>query len=270
MAILRPFAEVIGFLLSYVYDYTDSYGYSIVILTIIINVIIFPLTLRQTRSTKRMQDAQSDIKRLQKQHKDNKEELNKAMAAMYKEKGINPLGCILPLLVQMPIWFALFQVLREPEKYVPNPSSLFSSLDVGTSLKFFNMDLQIQPSEVAEWVERVPYLVLILLVILTALYQQSQITKKTGKSDNPQAQQMQMVGKVMPIFFGFISWTLPTGLVVYFLTGNIFRIGQQALIVRLDDNEANKKEQNKKEKEDQQQNPVQEDSRKNRKKRRRK
>ena len=242
MAILEPFALAIGFLLSYVYDYTASYGYSIVILTIIINVIIFPLTLRQTRSTKRMQDAQSDIKRLQKQYKDNKEELNKAMAAMYKEKGINPLGS----------------------------SSLSNSLAVSTSLKFFNMDLQIPPSEVAEWIERVPYLVLILLVILTALYQQNQITKKTGKSDNPQAQQMQMVGKVMPIFFGFISWTLPTGLVVYFLTGNIFRIGQQALIVKLDDKETNKKEENKKENEEQQQNPVQEDSRKNRKKRRRK
>ena len=132
------------------------------------------------------------------------------------------------------------------------------------------MDLQIPPSEVAEWIERVPYLVLILLVILTALYQQNQITKKTGQSNNPQAQQMQMVGKVMPLFFGFISWTLPTGLVVYFLTGNIFRIGQQALIVKLDDKETDKKEENKKENEEQQQNPVQEDSRKNRKKRRRK
>ena len=109
-----------------------------------------------------------------------------------------------------------------------------------------------------------------LYIEAIALYQQNQITKKTGKSDNPQAQQMQMVGKVMPIFFGFISWTLPTGLVVYFLTGNIFRIGQQALIVKLDDKETNKKEENKKENEEQQQNPVQEDSRKNRKKRRRK
>ena len=170
----------------------------------------------------------------------------------------------------MPIWFALFRVLREPLAFIPSSSSLSNSLAVSTSLKFFNMDLKIPPSEVAEWIERVPYLVLILLVILTALYQQNQITKKTGKSDNPQAQQMQMVGKVMPLFFGFISWTLPTGLVVYFLTGNIFRIGQQALIVKLDDKETNKKEENKKENEEQQQNPVQEDSRKNRKKRRRK
>ena len=218
-----------------------------------------------------MQDAQSDIKKLQKQYKDNKEELNKAMAAMYKEKGINPLGCILPLIIQMPIWFALFRVLREPLAFIPSASILFKDLEVSTNLTFFNMDLQIPPSEVSGWVDRAPYLILILFVILTALYQQQQITKKTGKSDNPQAQQMQMVGKVMPIFFGFISWTLPTGLVVYFLTGNIFRIGQQALIVRLDDREDVKKEEKKEEEnEDTQQNPIQENPRKNRKKRRRK
>ena len=82
---------------------------------------------------------------------------------------------------------------------------------------------------------------------------------------------MQMVGKVMPILFGFISWTLPTGIVVYFLTGNIFRIGQQALIVKLDDREEVKKEEKKEENnEDPQSNPIQENPRKNRKKRRRK
>ena len=75
-----------------------------------------------------MQDAQFDIKKLQKEHKDNKEELNKAMAAMYKEKGINPLGCILPLIIQMPIWFALFRVLREPLDFIPSASVLFLSL----------------------------------------------------------------------------------------------------------------------------------------------
>jgi YidC/Oxa1 family membrane protein insertase len=218
-----------------------------------------------------MQDAQSDIKKLQKKHKDNKEELNKAMAAMYKEKGINPLGCILPLIIQMPIWFALFRVLRDPLDFIPSSSVLFKDLEISTSLTFFNMDLQIPPSEVSEWIDRIPYLVLILLVILTALYQQQQITKKSGKSDNPQAQQMQMVGKVMPLFFGFISWTLPTGLVVYFLTGNIFRIGQQGLIVRLDGREEVKNEEKKEESsENTETNPIQENPRKNRKKRRRK
>ena len=274
MAIIEPFALGIGFLLSFVYGYVPSYGASIAILTVIINIIIFPLTLRQTRSTKRMQDVQPELKRLQKKHKDNKEELNKEIAAFYKEKGINPLGCVVPLLVQMPVWFALFRVLREPLLFIPKSESLFLDLENNVNILFFNMDLQIPASEISNWVERVPYIIVILMVVATALFQQKQITKKQGKSDNPQAQQMQMIGKVMPLFFGFISWTLPSGLVIYFLTGNIFRIGQQALIIRIEDKNETIDEKHEKEKdqiEDEEENNQQEqDPRKNRKKRRRK
>ena len=274
MAIIEPFALAIGFLLSYIYDFVVSYGLSIVILTIIINIIIFPLTLRQTRSTKRMQDAQADIKKVQKQYKDDKEELNKKIAELYKEKGINPLGCVVPLLVQMPIWFALFRVLREPLLFIPKEASLYSQLGDHSSILFFNMDLQIPASEITAWIDRAPYIVLILLVVGTALIQQNQLTKKQGKSNNQQQQQMQMIGKVMPIFFGFISWTLPSGLVVYFLTGNIFRIGQQGLIVKLEENQSDKNtKENEKNKEKDNENgegPVNDDSRKKRKKRRRK
>ena len=274
MAIIEPFALGIGFLLSFVYGYVPSYGASIAILTVIINIIIFPLTLRQTRSTKRMQDVQPELKRLQKKHKDNKEELNKEIAAFYKEKGINPLGCVVPLLVQMPVWFALFRVLREPLLFIPKSESLFLDLENNVNILFFNMDLQIPASEISNWIERVPYIIVILMVVATALFQQKQITKKQGKSDNPQAQQMQMIGKVMPVFFGFISWTLPSGLVIYFLTGNIFRIGQQALIIRIEDKNETTDEKHEKEKdqtEDKEENNQQEqDPRKNRKKRRRK
>ena len=276
MAILEPFALAIGFLLSYSFDFTNSYGFSIVALTIIINIIIFPLTLRQTRSTKRMQDIQPELKKLQKQHKDNKEQLNKEIAELYKTKGINPLGCVLPLIIQMPVWFALFRVLREPLNFIPKDASLFPQLGDPASVLFYTMDLQIPASEIATWVERIPYLVLILFVILTALYQQNQLTKKSGNSKNPQAQQMQMIGKIMPLFFGFISWTLPSGLVVYFLTGNIFRIGQQALIVKIEENQKDKNNQ-KDQKEDNNTSETstdkkddKDDPRKNRKKRRRK
>jgi len=277
LAIIEPFALAIGFLLSYIYDYVASYGTSIVILTVIINIIIFPLTLRQTRSTKRMQDAQPELKRLQKQYKDNKEELNKKIAEYYKEKGINPLGCVVPLLVQMPIWFALFRVLREPLLFIPKEATLYSQLGDHSSVLFFNMDLQIPASSISAWIDRAPYIVLILLVVGTALIQQNQLTKKQGKSNNQQQQQMQMIGKVMPLFFGFISWTLPSGLVVYFLTGNIFRIGQQAVIVKLEENQSDKsnKENEKKNEKDEEnkekdEGPVNNDSRKKRKKRRRK
>jgi len=274
LAIIEPFALAIGILLSYIYDFVVSYGLSIVILTIIINIIIFPLTLRQTRSTKRMQDAQADIKKVQKQYKDDKEELNKKIAELYKEKGINPLGCVVPLLVQMPIWFALFQVLREPLLFIPKEANLYSQLGDHSSVLFFNMDLQIPASAITAWIDRAPYIVLILLVVGTALIQQNQLTKKQGKSNNQQQQQMQMIGKVMPIFFGIISWTLPSGLVVYFLTGNIFRIGQQALIVKLEENQPDKNtkevEKNKEKDNENGEGPVNDDSRKKRKKRRRK
>lgn len=275
MAILEPFALAIGFLLSYSYDFTNSYGFSIVVLTIIINIIIFPLTLRQTRSTKRMQDIQPELKKLQKQHKDNKEQLNKEIAELYKTKGINPLGCVLPLIIQMPVWFALFRVLREPLLFIPKEASLFTQLGDHSSVLFFTMDLQIPASEISTWINRIPYLVLILFVILTALYQQSQLTKKSGNSNNPQAQQMQMIGKIMPLFFGFISWTLPSGLVVYFLTGNIFRIGQQALIVKIEENQQEKTDKKNLTEEDNKPDtsPIKDekdDPRKNRKKRRRK
>ena len=274
MAIIEPFALTIAFVLSYVFDIISSYGFSIVILTVFINIIIFPLTLRQTRSTKRMQDAQPELQKLQKQHKDNKEELNKAVAELYKEKGINPFGCIFPLIVQMPIWFALFRVLREPLVFLPEGSNIGTFLS-GNPPLFYRMDLQIPPSEAGTLIEKAPYLVLVLLVVLTALYQQKQITRKNDNPNNPQAKQMQTIGKIMPLFFGFISWTLPAGLVVYFLTGNIFRIGQQSLIVKLEDRDGKdgtKEEKKQNDKEEDDENSIEEETesrRKNRKKRKR-
>jgi len=229
-----------------------------------------------------MQDIQPELKKLQKENKDNKEKLNKEIAELYKTKGINPLGCVLPLIIQMPIWFALFRVLREPLDFIPNDGSLFVQLGEQASVLFYTMNLQIPASEIVTWVERIPYLLLILLVVLTALYQQNQLTKKSGNANNPQAKQMQMIGKIMPLFFGFISWTLPSGLVVYFLTGNIFRIGQQSLIVRIEENQKNKDDQkDQKNQKDQKEdnntsetstetNDDKDDPRKNRKKRRRK
>ncbi len=272
MAIIQPFAETIAFILSYLFNTTSSYGFSIVILTVLINIIIFPLTLRQTRSTKRMQDAQPQLQKLQKKHKDNKEELNKAVAEFYKEKGINPFGCIFPLIVQMPIWFALFRVLREPllflDEVFPEGSSLGVFLS-GNPPLFYGMDLQIPPSQAGTIIEKVPYIALVLLVVLTALYQQKQITNKSNNQNNPQAKQMQTIGKIMPLFFGFISWTLPTGLVVYFLTGNIFRIGQQSLIVKLEDKEekSTPKEEKKHKEEDDVENSKEQETENRRKKR---
>ena len=102
------------------------------------------------------------------------------------------------------------------------------------------MDLRVPASAINAWVDRLPYIVLILFVVGTALIQQNQLTKKQGTQTIPNNRQMQMIGRLCLYFLVLFPGPSPSGLVVYFLTGNIFRIGQQALIVRLEENQKDK------------------------------
>ena len=113
---LDSLARLIGLPMSVFYDIVPNYGISIIFLTLLINLVLFPLTLKQTRSTRAMQEIQPEVKKLQKKYKEEPESLNKEMMALYKEKGVNPAGCLLPMLVQMPIWFGLFRLLRSPDQ----------------------------------------------------------------------------------------------------------------------------------------------------------
>jgi len=233
--LLRLLATVLAFF----YDVIPNLGISIVLLTIVVNALVFPLTLKQTRSTRAMQSIQPDVERLRKQHKEEPEVLNQEIMKLYKDRGVNPAGCFLPLVVQMPIWFALFRVLRAPLDFVPEASLLHSDLQVG-SPSFLGMDLARPPSEVLSsdgFVSAIPYLFLVGFVVLTGLLQQRLTTSSTQTSDaapNPQAQQMQRIGKIMPLFFGVISYVWPAGLNLYFATSNLFRTGQMWLINRID------------------------------------
>ena len=122
-------------------------------LTLVVSLLLFPLTLKQTRSMRAMQEIQPEVKRLQKELKGDREELNKELMALYQEKGVNPAAGCLPLLAQMPIWFALFQVLRvdvdEEGKLspdvIPPDSDLAGALLAGDT-SFLGMDLSLSPS----------------------------------------------------------------------------------------------------------------------------
>ncbi|MEN8112832.1 MAG: YidC/Oxa1 family membrane protein insertase [Actinomycetota bacterium] len=227
-------------------DFFGRLGVAIIFLTLAIMLVMFPLTLKQTRSMKAMQEIQPEVKRLQKELKGDKEELNKQLMALYQERGVNPAAGCLPMLVQMPIWFALFQVLRSIQ---PQADDSVTSEYIGDGLEhiqtaFFGMDLTLSPSAAVpeairsgDFLIALPYVLLLILIIAAGYYQQIQTTR-TKKDDGEQsqtAQSMQNAMKVMPIFFGFISWTLTSGLGIYFATSNLFRIGQQALILRLDE-----------------------------------
>lgn len=251
---MNPFtvlAPPLGQLLSWLFNvWPNNYGIAIILLTMIVMLLLFPLTLKQTRSMKAMQEIQPEIKKLQKEYKDDREEMNKQMMALYQERGVNPAAGCLPLIIQMPIWFALFQVLRVgpcaedptvlcPDDIIPADSRLAEALIDGNT-KFLGMDMLQSPSSAtsAGLVDAIPYLVLVLLVVATGFYQSVQMTRRRkddNQPENKQAQQMQTVAKIMPLFLGFISWGFPAGLVLYFAVSNLFRIGQQAVIFRLDD-----------------------------------
>ena len=253
---MNPFtilAPPLGQLISILYDiWPHNYGFAIILVTLMVSLLLFPLTLKQTRSMKEMQQIQPEIKRLQKEYKNDREEMNKQMMALYQEHGINPAAGCLPMLLQMPIWFALYRVFRvgptndtppvlNYDNIIPPGSNLAHALlnhDASTS--FLSLDMLQSPSAAATQGlgKMIPAIILILIVMASSFYQTYQMNRRNKNSnagDTKQKQQMQTLTRIMPLFMGFISWGLPMGLVLYFAVSNVFRVGQQAIIFRLDD-----------------------------------
>jgi YidC/Oxa1 family membrane protein insertase len=253
--------DLLGTILAFFYSLVPNYGVAIILLTLLIGAITFPLTLKQTRSMRAMQAIQGDVKKLQAEYKHDRQELNQRLMALYQENNVNPASGCLPLLVQMPIWFALFSVLRTPDRF-PAGSALFTvirepaaaiataadaaakwAIDIPGNLKILGLNLLVSPSDALSGGgigAVIPYAILIVIVAASSYYQQYQTQKRRTDDpagQTPQAQGMQTALKIMPLFFAFISFNFITGLVLYFATSNLFRIGQQAVIIGLDDRE---------------------------------
>jgi len=225
-------------------------GFGIILLTIFINLVVFPLTLKQTRATRAFTEIQPEIKRIQKEYKEDPQEMQKRLMELQKSAGATPGGCLLPLLIQMPIWFALFRLLQDPlvldvdgvlvegGAHAINPlSSLGIALLDGTEKTFLGMNLSTSPGEAvaAGFVGAIPYLIMIVLMVATQYVQQWHATYGQERpAGQPGAGAQQAITKIMPLFIGFISWNFPAGLVLYWSTSNLFRLGQQALIFRMD------------------------------------
>ncbi|MGH8915061.1 MAG: YidC/Oxa1 family membrane protein insertase [Acidimicrobiia bacterium] len=249
--------QALGSVLAFFYDVFDgvvseglALGFAIIFLTVFINVLVFPLTLKQTRATRAFTALQPEIKRIQKEYKDDPQEMQKRLMEAQKSAGATPGGCLLPLLVQMPIWFALFRVLQTPlirdangvlvegAAHPINPlSSLGMALLDGIDKLFLGMDLSQSPAQAMSdsFYTAIPYLIMIVLMVATQFVQQWHSTYGQEKpAGQPGAGAQQAITKIMPLFIGFISWNFPAGLVLYWTTSNLFRLGQQALIFRID------------------------------------
>lgn len=240
--------DALASLLAWFYDIWPSYGGAIILLTLSVMLVLTPLTLRGTRSMLRMQQLQPEMKRIQKEFKDDRQRQNEELMKFYKENGINPLSSCLPLLIQMPVFIVLYQVLRgltqtsaavtdacpdggcfDP-KYLDQGSALYQSLASHSEMEFLGFDLAISPSDALsmDFATFIPYGIMIVIVLISGYVQQWQIQ---GRSQNQnQNPQQQMIMKILPAFIGFISFGLQGALVLYFVTSNLFRVGQQFLI----------------------------------------
>lgn len=212
-----------------------AYGLAIILLTILINIVVFPLTLKQTRATRAFTALQPKIKKLQEEHKDDPQEMQRQLMAAQREAGATPGGCLIPLLVQMPIWFALFQLLRTPLDHIAPTSALGQSIAAGQA-RFLGMSLSESPSMAMQGgiLHAIPYLIMIALMVATQYIQQWHSTYGQERPNQKGAGAQQAITKIMPLFIGFISWTFPAGLVLYWATSNLFRLGQQVLIFKID------------------------------------
>jgi len=232
---LSPLFTVMGHVLAWFYNIVPNYGVAIIFLTIAIRLILFPLTAKQAKSMIAMQRIQPELKKLQQKYKGDRQKLNEEMMKFYKENKVNPLGGCLPLLLQLPVFWALYRVLEHMHKYVPKDSSMFANMCPNgkcpnpLDLPFLGMNLSQAASKISGgFADAAPYYVLIVLVMVTAYLQ----SKQTMRNQTQVNTQMQVVGKIMPIVFGFISISLPAGVVLYFLISNLWQMGQQELVLR--------------------------------------
>ena len=206
----------------------NNFGLSIIVLTLIVRGVTIPLTLKQLRSTKALQELQPKMSELQKKYGKDKQKLAQEQMRLYKESGINPAGCLLPMLVQLPIWIALFQsIIRVlavvPEDFLKLSGHLYSSWPQVFSLvplnsRFLWLDLAVPDR----------YLLLPILVGGSMWLQQKMTTPKTG--DPRQQAQAQMMLWVMPLMFAFLTLQFPSGLALYWVVSNLISIGLQYFI----------------------------------------
>ena len=260
--------DLIGQVVSFFYSVWPSYGMSIVFLTLTVMVVVTPLTLKSTKSMLQMQRLQPELKRIQNQYRDDRQKMNEELMAFYQENGINPLGGCLPLLVQLPVFLVLFRVVQgltrritgigeqsgwtggeigggiEPlteadvpartfdPQNIPTDGDMYADLVTDNEMVSWGIDLSRSAQNVLSdnFVDALPYLFLILVVLVSSLVQQRQIQgRNTGAQINPQ---QQMIMKLLPFMLPVFSFTMPAALVVYFVISNLFRIGQQAYITK--------------------------------------
>lgn len=210
LGILDPIVDFFQLMLTFFYSLTPNLGIGIILLTLIVKIITFPLNNKQMQSAKKMQKIQPELKKIQKKYKNDKQKQNQAVMEFMQKNKVNPVAGCLPLLVQFPILISIFTLLRDTQRLEmisDSPFYLFPSLE------FLNLTY---PD---------PFYVLPILAGATTFWQQ-----KIMMTDPNQ----KMMLYIMPAMLLFFSINFPAGLVLYWVLNNLLSVWQQLLIGRTD------------------------------------
>src|SRR5215212_2913008 len=220
---LKPLIDFFEEILKFFHDLGLGWGMAIVCLTLLIRSLLLPLTLKQFKSMQSMAQLQPEIKKLQDKYKNDKERLNQEMMRFYRENKVNPFASCLPMVAQLPVFLSLFYMLRQdlrydicPENQPPKPAAPVPCGDGGDAQFLFIPDLTNRAYGY-------------VLVILIVLYVGSQLASTLLMSTTTDKTQ-RMIFLALPFFFVLFVWQFPAGLLVYWITTNLWTIVQQAIV----------------------------------------
>jgi len=207
------------------YAIVHSWGVSIILLAIFLNIILFPLTIKSFKSMQKMQELHPQMEKLKKEYKDNPQKLNKEIMELYKKYKINPLSGCLPMLLQMPVFFALYQALM---KSIELRGTKFLWIKDLSSPDAIRMPFELPV--IGATIHLLP-----LIMVAAMVFQQKLSTKTMGAAiTEEQKQQQKMMLVMMPIMFGLIFYNMPSGLVIYWIVNTILTIVEQGAMLKKD------------------------------------
>jgi YidC/Oxa1 family membrane protein insertase len=237
--ILSPMVNVLIWIYNFLFH---NFGLAIIVFTILIRLLTYPLTAQQLKSQKKMQELQGSKKYqdIQKKYKDDKEQLAKEQMKIYQEMGINPLGSCLPLVIQFPIMIGLYQAISlamasAPIQLLNLGRSLYSFIPASQLIplnsKFLWMNLGLpeisSPNALVIFGFAVPIMTIIVVV---TTYLQSKLMTPPANPGDQGAQMSKMMNLYMPILMGWIAYSLSSGLALYFIISNVLGVTQYALM----------------------------------------
>jgi YidC/Oxa1 family membrane protein insertase len=252
--IFQPLFQAMAWILAACFALITNYAVAIALLTIVVMTVSAPLTIKSTRSMLSMQRLAPQLKKLQVKYKDDKQRLNEETMSLYREHGVNPAAGCLPMLIQLPVFIILYEVIRgltntvkrghyffEPNgtakrcveatcsspRYISHGTKLYTSLLMHNGkMPAFGIDLAAKVLSQHTLVAALPYAFLILIAIAVQYLQMRQLNSRNPQMEkaNPQAQTMQ---RYMPMLFAIIYINIAAGVNIYFILSGLCRIGIQ-------------------------------------------